>query len=65
MTQTAKLTASDGGGTNAELGVAVAIDGSTVAVGAPQASVGVNADQGAAYVFSIGTSASSSPASTE
>ncbi|MBZ5574863.1 MAG: FG-GAP repeat protein [Acidobacteriia bacterium] len=44
MTQTAKLTPSDGGGL---FGVTVAISGSVVVVGAP----GANQNQGAAYVF--------------
>jgi len=52
MTQTAKLTASDGikpdyfG--NA---VAVSADGGTVVVGAPNAPIGANVSQGAAYLF--------------
>jgi hypothetical protein len=50
MTQTAVLTASDGAGGN-DFGSAVAISGSTVVVGAPQASVNGNQAQGKAYVF--------------
>jgi len=50
MTQTAKLTASDGAD-SAWFGGAVAISGNTVVVGAYQATVGSNAQQGAAYVF--------------
>jgi hypothetical protein len=49
-TQTAKLTAS-GGTTFDLLGTSVAISGSTVVAGAPNATVGGNAGQGAAYVF--------------
>ena len=45
MTQTAKLTASDGAATT--FGDSVSISGNTVVVGA----VGANGDQGAAYVF--------------
>jgi uncharacterized protein (DUF2345 family) len=48
-TQTAKLTASDGGANN-QFGRSVAIDGDTIVVGA-FAQVGVNAFQGAAYTF--------------
>jgi len=47
MTETAKLTASDGEG----IGYSVAISGNTVVVGAPDATVGGNTLQGAAYVF--------------
>ncbi len=49
-TQAAKLTASDGAA-NAALGFGVAASGSTVLAGAPQAKVGPNKNQGAAYVF--------------
>jgi hypothetical protein len=49
MTQTAKLTASDGHATNS-FGGSVSIGGNTVVVGAIQANVGGNV-QGAAYVF--------------
>src|SRR5205085_5623855 len=50
--QTAKLTASDGAA-NDLLGASMAIsgDGSTVVVGAPEATVGGHFGQGAAYVF--------------
>jgi len=48
--QTAKLTPSDSApGDN--FGKAVAIDGDTIAVGAPDATIGVNAAQGAVYTF--------------
>jgi len=50
-TQTAKLTASDGGSLD-RLGTSVAISGGTVAAGAPGATVNTNLFQGAAYVFS-------------
>ncbi len=50
MTQTAKLTASDGSAGNF-LGLSVSISGNTVVAGAPGATVGSNAQQGAAYVF--------------
>jgi len=49
-TQLAELTASDGTTSDA-FGVAVAIDGDTVVVGAPNATVGQNQQEGAAYVF--------------
>jgi hypothetical protein len=49
-TQTAKLTASLGNGGDL-LGSSVSIDGRTVVAGAPQATIGDNAGQGAAYVF--------------
>jgi hypothetical protein len=49
--QTAKLTAADGA-LGDEFGEAVAIDGHTIVIGAPQHTVGTNADQGAVYVFS-------------
>ncbi|HVI11034.1 MAG TPA: FG-GAP repeat protein, partial [Candidatus Binatia bacterium] len=48
--QLAKLTASDGA-SGTWLGYSIAISGSTVVVGAPQATVGSNTYQGAAYVF--------------
>lgn len=53
MTQTAKLTASDGATDkfSAELGIAVAISGDTAVAGAWLADVGANLNQGAAYVF--------------
>ncbi len=50
LDQTAKLTASDGAAFD-QLGSAVAISGDTMVVGAPDATVGANARQGAAYVF--------------
>jgi hypothetical protein len=50
MTQTAKLTASDGASGNG-FGQSVSISGSTIVVGAPNAAVGGIAGQGAAYVF--------------
>jgi len=50
MTQTAKLTASDGASGD-QLGWSVSISGHTVVAGAPNAIVGGNQHQGAAYVF--------------
>jgi hypothetical protein len=52
ITESAKLTASDGADFD-QLGASVAIsnDGTTVAAGAPDATVGGNGFQGAAYVF--------------
>jgi len=50
MTQTAKLTASDGAAGDA-LGWSVCISGSTVFVGAAKATVGGNSNQGAVYMF--------------
>jgi hypothetical protein len=50
MTQTAKLTASDAA-IDDRFGISVAIYGGTVAVGASFADIGMNGDQGAAYVF--------------
>ena len=49
-TETAKLTASDAAATDF-LGSSVAVSGDTVVAGAPYATVGANAKQGAAYVF--------------
>ena len=49
-TQQAKLTASDGGDSDA-FGYSVAISGSNVIVGAYLDNVGANQDQGSAYVF--------------
>jgi hypothetical protein len=49
-TEQAKLTASDGLVDN-YLGDSIAISGNTVVVGAPEATVGLNRYQGAAYVF--------------
>ncbi len=48
--QLAKLGASDGN-TGDWLGYSIAISGSTIVIGAPQATIGSNALQGAAYVF--------------
>ncbi len=45
-----ELTADDGN-INDELGTSVAISGATIVTGAPQAQIGSNAAQGAAYVF--------------
>ena len=50
MTQTAKLTASDGAADD-DFGSSVSISGNTVVVGADGATVGGNSYQGAAYVF--------------
>jgi hypothetical protein len=50
VTQTAKLTASDGEAHN-EFGDSVSISGSTVVVGAPFATAGGDSQNGAAYVF--------------
>ena len=50
MTQTAKLTASDGAASD-YFGSSVAISGDTVVVGAYYDDIGANADQGSAYVF--------------
>jgi hypothetical protein len=49
-TQTAKLTASDGSQYD-DLGFSASVDGGVVATGAPNATVGGNQGQGAAYVF--------------
>ena len=49
-TQTAELTAFDGAA-NAYFGQSVSISGNTFVVGAPEATVGGNYTQGAAYVF--------------
>ena len=51
MTQTAKLTASDGAVGRLSFGVSVSISGNTVVAGAEIAKVNGNLDQGAAYVF--------------
>ena len=48
--QVAKLTAADGAAFD-ELGSSVAVSGTTVVAGAPGATIGANAAQGAAYVF--------------
>jgi hypothetical protein len=50
MTQTAKLTASDGK-LGAVFGSSVACSGNTIVVGAPHQPVGANQSQGEAYVF--------------
>ncbi|MGO9109494.1 MAG: G1 family glutamic endopeptidase [Thermoguttaceae bacterium] len=50
LTQSVKLTASDGAAGN-YFGVSVAVSGNTVVVGAYRATVGGDAAQGAAYVF--------------
>jgi hypothetical protein len=50
MTESAKLTASDGHELDS-LGISVGISGSTVAAGAYQATIGSNSQQGAEYVF--------------
>jgi len=50
MTQTAKVTASDGASSDG-LGYSVSISGNTIAAGAPYAKVGSNSREGAAYVF--------------
>ena len=49
-TQQQKLVASDGAYSD-QFGVSVALSGDTALVGAPSDQVGVNADQGSAYVF--------------
>ncbi len=49
-TQQAKLTASDGG-TGEDFGFAVAVDGDTAMICVPNADVGTEQSQGAAYVF--------------
>lgn len=50
MTQTAKLTASDGQ-ENDYFGYSVGVSGNTVVVGAPRATIDGNQEQGASYVF--------------
>jgi hypothetical protein len=49
-TETAKLTASDGGASDG-FGSSVSVSPNTVVAGAPSGTVGTNAGQGAAYVF--------------
>ena len=49
-TETAKLTANDPANGD-ELGTSVSISGTVVLVGAPEANVGNNLDQGAVYAF--------------
>lgn len=51
-TETAKLTAADGG-EFANLGGSVALDGATALVGAPRADTGTGDDAGAAYVYEL------------
>jgi hypothetical protein len=54
-TETAKLTASDGqAGDSLGQSVAISTDGTTIVAGAPEATVGTNPAQGAAYVFTEG-----------
>ncbi len=48
--QEQEITADDGA-PNAEFGVAVALHGTTAMIGAQQATIGANEDQGAVYVF--------------
>jgi hypothetical protein len=50
MTQVAKLTASDGNSQD-QFGISAAINGNTIVVGAPCATVNGNSCQGAGYVF--------------
>jgi len=50
VTETAKLTASDGAAQD-QLGYSVSISGDTVVGGAPHATIGSNSAQGTAYVF--------------
>jgi hypothetical protein len=50
MSQTAELTASDGASTN-YFGFSLAINGTTVAVGAPYENIGSHSEQGGTYVF--------------
>lgn len=52
--QQAELTAGDGVGGD-EFGYSIAVSGNTVVVGAPEHKVGANAQQGAVYVFTMGT----------
>jgi adhesin/invasin len=51
-TQTAELTAADGG-TDDFLGYSVAVSGSTIVAGAPGHAVGPNSGQGAVYVYTL------------
>ncbi len=60
MTQTSKVTASDGAAGD-YFGHSVSISGNTVAVGAFQAMVGAKGGQGAAYVFAIPTVVNTGP----
>jgi hypothetical protein len=63
--QIAKLTA-QGGATGDSFGVSTAVNakGSIIVIGAPQADVGGNVDQGAAYVFAANSPTSFVPAAT-
>ena len=54
MTQTAKLTASDGAAGDF-FGYSVSISGDTLVVGAPYTTIGSNGSQGAAYVYATAT----------
>ena len=60
-TEAAELTASDGGSGD-ELGYGVALSASGVVAGAPWHTVGTNADQGAAYLYSTALSVAPAPA---
>ncbi len=62
-TYNAKLTASDGA-TDAFFGLSVGISENTVVAGAPQATIGPNSFQGAAYVFVAATPSDWSTTST-
>ena len=62
-TYNAKLTASDGA-TDAFFGLSVGISENTVVAGAPQATIGSNSFQGAAYVFVVATPSDWSTTST-
>ena len=63
-TQTCELVASDA--TNDYLGFSMGMSGNTVVVGAPDATVGGNADQGAAFVFGpLALTPSTLPVGTE
>jgi hypothetical protein len=52
MTQTAELSASNGG-TNRNFGDSVAVSGATVVVGTPYQTVGANTSQGAVYEYTM------------
>lgn len=52
MNETAKVTASDGAA-GAMFGTSVGVNNNAIAIGAPDALIGTNLDQGAAYVFSV------------
>jgi hypothetical protein len=51
VSEAATLTAPAGAGNSAQFGSSVSIRGDTILVGSPGATVGVNVDQGAAYVY--------------